>query len=59
MQYVVLKDILITFQMTVDRKSFYLQVLSYCEYKMHPPDVILFKECFITQHIIILVPHVI
>ena len=47
------------FKMSVDRNGFYPRFLSYYEYKMHLLDLIPFKECLITQDIIMLVLHVI
>ena len=47
------------FKMSVDRNGFYPRFLSYYEYKMHLLDLIPFKECLITQDVIMLVPHVI
>ena len=47
------------FKMSVNRNGFYLQFLSYYEYKMHLLDLIPFKECPITQDVIMLMPHVI
>ena len=51
--------VLSAFIMTADRNGFYLRFLSYYEYKMHLLDLIPFKECLITQDVIMLVPHVI
>ena len=53
------KAFLSAFKMSMDRNGFYLQLLSYYEYKMHLLDLIPFKECLITQDVIMLVPHVI
>ena len=47
------------FKMSMDRNGFYLRLLSYYEYKMHLLDLIPFKECLITQDVIMLVPQVI
>ena len=47
------------FKMSADRNGFYPRFLSYYEYKMHLLDLIPFKECLITQDVIMLVPHVI
>ena len=47
------------FKMSVDRNGFYPRLLSYYKYKMHLLDLIPFKECLITQDVIMLVPHVI
>ena len=47
------------FKMSVNRNGFYLQFSSYYEYKMHLLDLIPFKECPITQDVIMLMPHVI
>ena len=46
-------------KMSTDRNGFYPRFLSYYEYKMHLLDLIPFKECLITQDVIMLVPHVI
>jgi hypothetical protein len=46
-------------KMSTDRKGFYLQFVSYYEYKMHLLNLIPFKECLITQDVSMLVPHVI
>ena len=50
---------LIAFKMSADRNGFYPRFLSYYKYKMHILDLIPFKECLITQDVIMLVPHVI
>ena len=50
---------LIAFKMSMDRNGFYLWFSSYYKYKMHLLDLIPFKECLITQDVIMLVPHVI
>ena len=54
-----LEVFLSAFKMSADRNGFYPRLLSYYEYKMHLLDLIPFKECLITQDIIMLVPHVI
>ena len=47
-------------KMSMDRKGFYHpQFVSYYEYKIHLLNLIPFKECLITQDVIMLVPHVI
>ena len=46
-------------KMGADRNGFYPRLLSYYEYKMHLLDLIPFKECLITQDVIMLMPHVI
>ena len=53
------KAFLSAFKMSTDRNGFYPRLLSYYEYKMHLLDLIPFKECLITQDVIMLVPHVI
>ena len=47
------------FKISADRNGFYPRLLSYYKYKMHLLDLIPFKECLITQDVIMLVPHVI
>ena len=47
------------FKMSADKNGFYPRLLRYYEYKMHLLDLIPFKECLITQDVIMLVPHVI
>ena len=47
------------FKMSADRNGFYPRFLSYYKYKMHILDLIPFKECLITQDVIMLMPHVI
>ena len=45
--------------MSMDRNGFYPWFVSYCEYKIHLPNLIPFKECLINQDVSMLVPHVI
>ena len=47
------------FKMSADRNGFSPRFVSYYEYKMHLPNLIPFKECLITQDVIMLVPLVI
>ena len=53
------KALLSAVNMTAHRKCFYPRFSSYCGNSIHLLDLIPFKECLITQDIIMLAPHVI
>ena len=53
------KALLSAVNMTAHRECFYLRFSSYCGNNIHLLNSIPFKECLITQDVIMLVPHVI